>query len=78
MFCVVREIPIDTFFDLQKICWGGALQTLEEVEKLDLEEEFLQYVIGCLSNEDIVSETTLNDFIWFDCDNWIEEHREEE
>ena len=68
---------IDDFCDLQNLCWGGALQRLDEIEELDLEDEFMDYL------EEIFYDTTpslteINDFIWFECDDWIEEHKGEE
>lgn len=68
---------IDNFCDLQNLCWGGASQRLDEIEELDLEDEFMDYL------EEIFYATTpslteINDFIWFECDDWIEEHKGEE
>ena len=68
---------INNFCDLQNLCWSGALQRLNEIEEFDLEDEFMDYL------EEIFYDTTpslteINDFIWFDCDDWIEEHKGEE
>lgn len=68
---------INDFCDLQNLCWSGALSRLNEIEELDLEDEFMDYL------EEIFYATTpslteINDFIWFECDDWIEEHKGEE
>ena len=68
---------INNFCDLQNLCWGGALQRLDEIEELDLEDEFMNYLEEIFCDE-TPSLTDINDFIWFECDDWIEEHKGEE
>lgn len=68
---------IDSFEELKDLCWGGALQRLDEIEELDLEDEFMDYLQEIFYDE-TPSLTDINDFIWFDCDDWIEEHKGEE
>lgn len=68
---------IDSFEELKDLCWGGALQRLDEIEELDLEDEFMDYLQEIFCDE-TPSLTDINDFIWFDCDDWIEEHKGEE
>ena len=68
---------IDTFDELYNLCWSGALQRLDEIEELDLEDEFMDYLeeIFCDETPSLID---INDFIWFECDDWIEEHKGEE
>lgn len=55
--------------DYKENAWGGAISTLDEIEKQGREEEakiilenyFSEYVFGR-----IPSETEVNDFIWFE------------
>ena len=68
---------INNFCDLQNLCWSGALQRLDEIEELDLEDEFMDYLQEIFCDE-TPSLTDINDFIWFECDDWIEEHKGEE
>lgn len=69
---------IDTFDELYDLCWSGALQRLDEIRDLDLEDEFMEYLSDILSYSKDLTLTDINDFIWFDCDEWIEEHKGEE
>ena len=66
---------IDTFGDLYDLCWAGALARLDEIEELDLEDEFMTYLTYNFDNDTEYTLTDINDFIWFECDDWIEEHK---
>lgn len=68
---------INNFYDLRDLCWSGALQRLDEIEELGLEDEFMYYLQEIFCDE-TPSLTDINDFIWFECDDWIEEHKGEE
>ena len=66
---------IDSFYDLQDLCWSGALQTLKIVEENDLEDEFFDYVNAMLDTlDEPPTLTEINDFIWFECDDWLDEN----
>ena len=56
------------WYDYKESAWGGALNTLDEVEKQGREEEAMNILEDCFS-EDVLgyipSETEVNDFIWF-------------
>mgnify|MGYP005763028855 FL=1 len=69
---------IDTFDELYNLCWSGALQRLDEIRDLDLEDEFMEYLSDILSYSKDLTLTDINDFIWFEVDEWIEEHKGEE
>lgn len=78
MLNVIREIDIDNFDDLYEMCWSGALDRLNEARENDIEEEFFDYIVEQLQYNDYLTETTVNDFIWFECDDWLEEHEKED
>lgn len=71
-------IEINSFYDLYNMCWSGALETLKIVEKRGLEDKFFNYVEETLDvyNNDY-TDTEINDFIWFECDKWLEENKGE-
>lgn len=66
---------IDTFDELYNLCWSGALQRLDEIRDLNLEDEFMEYLSDILSYSKDLTLTDINDFIWFEVDEWIEEHK---
>ena len=74
----IEYVDIASFSDLQAQCWSGALSRLREIEENDLEDEFMDYLKeNFFDYEDRNYELSeLNDFIWFECDDWIEEHKE--
>ena len=57
------------FHDLKDRCWAGAVDTLEKIEELGLEEALIQLLedIFC---EEIPSITEVNDLLRFE-DEWI-------
>ena len=66
---------IDSFYGLEDLCWGGAIDRLNEIADNDLEDLFMEYLQEQLCNGfDTPTLTEINDFIWFDCDEWIEEN----
>lgn len=50
--------------------WGGAVDTLERIKEADLCDELEEYLEGLYP--DGISETTLNDILWFDADSILE------
>lgn len=80
---VYDMISISNIYDLKKMCWSGASQRIDEVLEMSEEKQdlFLQHVIdfGELMQEmDILTTTVINDFIWFDCDEFIEELKKDQ
>ena len=61
----------DDFYLLKENSWSGALQTLEDIERNELEQEFMFLLENIFPDE--VDETELNDFIWFDRDYIFEQ-----
>ena len=62
-------IEKNDWYDYRESAWGGALNTLDEIEAQDKENEAVEIIEEYMS-EDVLgyipSATELNDFIWFD------------
>lgn len=56
------------FYNLCDNLWGGALQTLEDIEKANMEEEFMEHLEEVFCMEEEIEDTKLNDYIWFERD----------
>lgn len=54
--------------------WGGAVSRYEEIQKLGLETEVMSVLIE--QYPDGLTKTELNDYFWFDLDDFIEEMNE--
>lgn len=52
--------------------WQGGLSRWETIEKAGLAEEFQEMLEEMLQGESI-SDDGLNNFLWFECDEWLEE-----
>ena len=61
-------IEKNDWYDYKESAWGGAISTLNDVEEQGREEEAMNIIEECMS-EDVLgyipSETEVNDFIWF-------------
>lgn len=62
------EYSNNEFYLLKDNSWGGALDTLNDIEKADKEEEFMDYLNNYVFFCQEVENTTLNDYIWFERD----------
>lgn len=56
--------------------WGGAVSRWEEIKELGLEDDVMTYLSDCYPEG--LTETELNDFLWFELDDFIEEMKEEQ
>ena len=54
--------------------WSGGADRLKTIEELGIDEEAEQYLIDNLGES--VEDVTLNDFLWFEMDDFIEEHEQ--
>ena len=74
------KMEVESFWWLEDNCWSGALDRLKEIKENGLEDEFMDFlqIMFFYSEEEIPTMTELNDFIWFECDEWIEKNIEEE
>lgn len=75
---VYEEHNVYDLYDLRKICWSGALARIDDAIDNDLEDEFFQYICDCFEFDERTDLTQVNDFIWFECDDWLEEHKQKE
>lgn len=55
--------------------WSGAKDRLNEIIELGIEDEAEDYIKEMFF-EETPTDTQINDLLWFDMDDWIEEHRE--
>ena len=81
---------ITSFEELKENSWSGAIDTLNRIEELGLEDEFMAVLKEYFDNiEEIPNETEVNDFIWFEteyinellgrnCDDLFDDEDEEE
>ena len=62
-------VDMDRWYKYKDYMWGGALNRLNDVEEQGREEEAMNIIEDCMS-EDVLgyipSEAEVNDFIWFD------------
>ena len=63
---VIKEI--DSFNDLMKNSWSGAIDTLQDIVNANLEEEFMENLENMYFLGETPTDTELNDFIWFERD----------
>lgn len=56
--------------------WGGAVEILDWIIEHGYEDYFTQLIDVIFCGE--VDETTLNDFLWFEADDYIQELQEQE
>lgn len=56
-------------FDIRTDCWGGALDRINELsmDQLDDLENVLE---DYFADDKDITDTTINDFIWFEEDTW--------
>lgn len=64
----IKTYESNDFYKLYDNLWSGALQTLEDIEKANKEEEFMQHLELVFERVDEVEDTALNDYIWFERD----------
>lgn len=55
----------DGFWELKENSWSGAIDTLNDIERADLEDEFMSFLEDVFYGE-TPTETEVNDFIWFE------------
>lgn len=70
-FTIKKEMSLDNFE-----AWSGGRDRLNKIIELDIVEEASEYIWEVLGTE--MTETELNDFLWFEMDDFIEDHEEEE
>ena len=68
----INEYDKNDFGRLYDNSWSGALDTLKDIQNADLEEEFMQYLEEVFCEDEEITDTELNDFIWFERDSIYE------
>lgn len=58
---------INGFYELADMVWSGAIDTLKDIERANLETEFMDYLEEVFVG-DIPTDAEVNDFIWFERD----------
>jgi len=69
----INEYDKNDFYNLYDNSWSGARDTLDDIKNADLEEEFMDLLDTYFSCEEELTDTELNDFIWFERDTIYEE-----
>ena len=52
--------------------WSGGADRLKEIIKLDIIEEAQYYIESIFEDEQAITETDINDILWFEMDDFIE------
>ena len=55
------------FNDLYRNSWSGAINTLDTIIKNDMENELMEHLEEIFDNQ-IPTETEVNDYLWFESD----------
>lgn len=59
-----------SFEDLKNNCWSGALDRIKEIEEKGLEDDLMSYLEE-IFYDSTPTMTKINDWLWFDADDWI-------
>lgn len=69
----INEYDTNDFYNLFENSWSGARDTLEDIIKAEKEEEFMDLLDMYFGTEEELTDTELNDFIWFERDTIYED-----
>lgn len=69
----INEYGNNDFYNLFENSWSGARDTLEDIIKAEKEEEFMDLLDMYFGTEEEITDTELNDFIWFERDTIYED-----
>ena len=58
---------INDFYELEKMCWSGATDTIADIQRANKEDEFMNFLEAVFCDE-VPTDTAVNDFIWHDRD----------
>ena len=58
---------INDFYELEKMCWSGAVDTIADIQNANKETEFMNFLEMVFCDE-VPTDTDVNDFIWFERD----------
>lgn len=63
-------MEIDSFEQLEDMCWSGGLTTLKQVKEKGLEQELIDLLVMISEGEPFESDTEINDLIWHDLEQF--------
>lgn len=69
----INEYDKNDFYNLYDNSWSGARDTLDDIKNANLEDEFMDLLDTYFGTEEELTDTELNDFIWFERDTIYEE-----
>lgn len=72
-FYISVELDLEEFTP-----WGGAVSRLEEIKELEIVEEAQEFIEEMLSGLEVVTLSDVNDLLWFDMDDFIQDYKEGE
>ena len=75
---IYERHDVNDLYDLRDLCWSGALSRIDEAIENEIDDDFFEYIQDNFCLDDNIELTDVNDFIWFDCDKWLEEHSQKE
>ena len=58
---------INDFYELEKMCWSGAVDTITDIRNANKEDEFMNFLEAVFCDE-VPTDTEVNDFIRFERD----------
>lgn len=61
----INEYSNNDFYNLFENSWSGAKDTLEDIIKAELEDEFMKHLEMVFGADKEITDTELNDYIWF-------------
>ena len=65
----INEYGNNDFYNLFENSWSGAKDTLEDIIKAELEDEFMEHLEMVFGAVEEITDTELNDYIWFNRDD---------
>lgn len=75
---IYERHDVNDLYDLYNLCWSGALSRIDDAIENEIDGDFFEYIKENFDFDDMPELTAINDFIWFDCDEWLEEHKPQE
>lgn len=61
------KMEINGFYELADMVWSGAVDTIVDIQNANKENEFMDF-LEMVFFDDVPTDTTINDFIWFERD----------
>lgn len=69
------KIDINSFSDLERLCWSGALDTLAEIREAGKEDKLMEALETLFATEETPTLTQINDILWFiEDDSYLKEY----